>query len=132
MIEDQLKLSTPPSTYHAKSALLFSLIKHELARHAATCMSKDDGQKISLKQMKYEGHLLLDSKNVTECSNELRKNVITKMASDEVTAVAEDDPTIVTLGSVLLEKQGREKSTEVSQSMRLLARVVIEARKKPP
>ena len=81
--------------------------------------------------MKYEGYLLLASKNVTECSNELHKNVIAKMASDEVTGVAEDDPTIVTLGTVLLEKRGREKSTEVSQSMRLLARVVIEARKKP-
>ena len=104
-------------------------LKHELARHAANCMSKNNGQKISLKQMKYEGHLLLASKNVTGCSDELRQYVIGKMATDEVTAVAEVDPTIVTLGSALLEKRGREKSTEVSQSMRLLARVVIEARK---
>ena len=65
-----------------------------------------------------EEHLLLASKNVTGCSDELRQNVIAKV-----------DPTIVTLGSALLEKRGREQSTEVSQSMRLLARVVIEARK---
>lgn len=50
------------------------------------------------------------------------------MASDEVTAIAQTDETILTLGSALLEKRGREKALEVSQNMRLLARILMETR----
>ena len=55
--------------------------------------------------------------------------MISKMASDEITAVVETDVTILHLGSTLLEKRGRERATEVSQSMRLLARILLECRK---
>ena len=106
-------------------------LKHELARHALTCITKDDvdqPKKTSLKKLKYEGKLLLASNLLSGCSQQLSDNVISKMTSDEVTAVAETDATILTLGSAHLEKRGKEKATEVSQNMRLLARILIEAR----
>ena len=62
------------------------------------------------------------------CSPQLREHVLSKMASDDITAVARSDDTILIYGSALLEKRGRDKGNEVSQNMRVLARVVIEAR----
>ena len=106
-------------------------LKHELSRHATSCISKKDGKcKPSLRQMKYEGKLMLAATTAENgCTPQLREAVISKMASDEITAVAETDVTILDLGSALLEKRGREKATEVSQSMRLLARILLESRK---
>ena len=63
------------------------------------------------------------------CSPQLREHVLSKMASDDITAVAQSDDTILIYGSALLEKRGRDKANEISLNMRVLARVVIEARK---
>ena len=105
-------------------------LKHELSRHASTCiLKKDDRCKTSLKQLKYEGKLMLATTKDNGCIPQLRETVISKMASDEITAVAETDVTILNLGSALLEKRGKEKANEVSQNMRLLARILMETRK---
>ena len=92
--------------------------------------SHSETKKTGLKQLKYEGQLMLaTSQAQNSCSPQLREHVISEMASDEITAVARSDDTILIYGSALLEKRGRDKTNEVSQNMPVLARVVIEARK---
>ena len=69
-------------------------LKHELPRHATTCISREDGtsKKPCLKQLKYEGKLLLANVHTkVGCSPQLRENVLSKMISDETTAVAQSD-----------------------------------------
>lgn len=51
------------------------------------------------------------------------------MALDNISAVVQGDTTILTLGSELLEERGIEKAAEVSQQMRVLGRLLLEARK---
>ena len=51
------------------------------------------------------------------------------MTPDDVTAVVKTDPTILSVDSQMAENRGKEKAVEVSQKMRLLARVVLEMRK---
>ena len=81
--------------------------------------------------MQYEGTLLLASNNFPkECSKKkLSESVISTMALDNVSAVVKLDKTILTLGSDLIENRGIEKVGEVTQQMRVLARIVLEGRK---
>jgi hypothetical protein len=46
-----------------------------------------------------------------------------------ISITAQKDELILSMGSVLLEHRGSEKALEVSQKMRILARVVLEGRK---
>lgn len=59
----------------------------------------------------------------------LAEKVTSKMTHDSISLIAQSDETILKVGAQLLEKRGTEKSAEVSQKMRLLARVVQEGRK---
>lgn len=103
----------------------------ELSRHASMCMLQEgEERKISAKRLRYEGRLLLSgNEHPSGFSQELYDNVLSIMSTDDVSAVAQTDETILILGSSLIDKRGNEKGVEVSQQMRLLARVVIEARK---
>ena len=124
--------NTDPTMYLPWKECNGFFLKNKLSRHATTCLSRSHGEtkKRGLKQLKYEGQLMLATCQAqNSCSPQLREHVIAKMASDEITAVARSDDTILTYGSALLEKRGRDKASEVSQNMRVLARVAIEARK---
>ena len=68
--------------------------------------------------MQYEGTLLLASNNFPKgCSKKLSESVISTMVLDNVSAV------------VKYENRGIEKVGEVTQQMRVLARIVLEGRK---
>ena len=68
--------------------------------------------------MQYEGTLLLASNNLPKgCSKKLSESVISTMVLDNVSAV------------VKYENRGIEKVGEVTQQMRVLARIVLEGRK---
>jgi hypothetical protein len=102
----------------------------ELWRHAGKCQFKE-GEKPASKEMKFSGRHMLAGGQFTEgCSKLLASKVLSKMASDEITLIVQDDKTILTLGSQVLEKRGSEKSGDVSQKMHLLGRVEKEGRKK--
>ncbi|XP_028414257.1 uncharacterized protein LOC114537315 [Dendronephthya gigantea] len=106
-------------------------LAHELSRHGATCMrscESDKKEKPSAKRMRFDGKLLLAETNLEACSKQLQ-NVLLIMAHDDISAVAQADPTILAVGSDMVDQKGVEKATEISQKMRLLARVLIEMRK---
>lgn len=99
--------------------------------HAPKCPFQEGvgGNKVASKRMQYEGRFILSSNKFPEgCSEQLSKNVISIMALDSISIVAQQDKTILNLGSALIEKRGNQKAVEVSQQMRLLARVVMETR----
>ena len=73
--------------------------------------------------------MLLPKKSPEGCSEQLSENAISIMALDSTSLVAQQDKTILTLGSARIEKRGNRKAVEVPQQMRLLARVFMEARK---
>jgi hypothetical protein len=105
-------------------------LSDELWRHAPKCPFKDETTSTGSKRMKYEGRFILASSNSpTGCSELLSENVIAKMSHNAISILVQNDPTILRLGSQLLDKRGTEKSNEVSQKMRLLGRIVQEGRK---
>ena len=80
--------------------------------------------------MKYEGRsLLAGGKFPDGCTKLLAEQVVSKMVYDKISKTAQKDKLILTTGSALLEHRGSEKALEVSQKMRILARVVLEGRK---
>ena len=101
-------------------------LKHELSRHATSCISKKEGKyKPSLRQMKYEGKLMLAATTTENgCSPQLREAVISKMASDEITAVAETNFTILHLGRALLENGQRKGHRSVPKYATACANLV--------
>jgi hypothetical protein len=80
--------------------------------------------------MQHAGRLLLAANNYpTGASQQLSDNVLWIMALDDISAVVRTDETILMVGSTLIENHGNEKAVEVSQQMRLLARLLINVRK---
>jgi hypothetical protein len=103
----------------------------ELWRHAEKCPFKENSEKTASRQMKSSArHMLAAGQFTKGCSKLLSEKVLSKMTYDEVSLIVQGDETILTVGSRMLEKRGTEKAAEVSQKMRLLGRVVKEARKK--
>ena len=121
-------MDTNPSNYLHCTYCHGFIQKDELWRHAPKCPFQEGvgGNKVASKRMQYEGRFILSSNKFPEgCSEQLSKNVISIMAFDSISLVAQQDKTILNLGSALIEKRGNQKAVEVSQQMRLLARVVM-------
>jgi hypothetical protein len=105
--------------------------KKDLYRHSPNCPLAEnvDQQNVRSKKLQYAGKLLLASnKFPTGCSQTLSDRVLSIMALDDVSTVAQSDETILMVGSTLIEKRGSEKAVEVSQQMRLLGRLLIKGR----
>ena len=66
--------------------------------------------------------------NSLDCSVELSVAVLEKMNRDDVADIAKNDTLILTLGSILLSGKGQKKAHLVSQTMRLLSRLVMQLR----
>ena len=80
--------------------------------------------------MRHAERLLLAANNYpTGASQQLSDNVLSIMALDDISAVVQSDETILMVGSTLIENRCNEKAVEVSQQMRLLARLLINVRK---
>ena len=104
--------------------------KKDLYRHCPKCPFAEDGnQMIRSKKLQHAGRLLLAAnKYPTGASQQLSDNVISIMAMDDVSAVVKTDETILRVCSTLIENRGNEKAVEVSQQMRILARLLIKVR----
>ena len=91
-------------------------------------MADEKGKNPSTRRTRHDGQILLASSKVkaTAHSKLLEDSVLPIMAPDDITAVVKTDPTILSVGSQMAENRGKEKAVEVSQEMRLLARVVLE------
>jgi hypothetical protein len=76
-----------------------------------------------------EARLLLPSS--IEASKGLKENVISRMAGDEITIVARNDPLIIKLGEKLYQRHGSQRHlfAHISQKMRELGRFLISARR---
>ena len=102
----------------------------DLARHGKTCQENNSAENTSKKQMRYDAILLLSGNEFPSgASQELSDHVLSMMALDDVTALVKADQTILLVGSRLIDKRGKRKAAEVSQQMRILGRMVKEARK---
>ena len=76
----------------------------------------------------YEGKLLIAGGKFPDgCSKLLSEKVLATMAHDSVGLAVKSDKTILTL--CMLEKKGAYKLNEISPKMRLLGRILVEARK---
>ncbi|XP_028415486.1 uncharacterized protein LOC114538508 [Dendronephthya gigantea] len=123
---------TDPKQYLPCTGCNGFFLAHELTRHAATCLRSDEpaGGKVkpSAKRMQFDGKLLLAGGGASECSKQLQ-SILKIMARDDISAVAQADPTILAVGSDMVEQKGKEKAIAISQKMRLLARVLVEMRR---
>ena len=101
-----------------------------MRRHNPNCPFAGESDKnVTSKKLQHVGRLLLASnKFPTGSSQQLSDNVLPIMALDNISSVVRQDDTILMVGSTLIENRGNEKSVEVSQQMRLLARVLIQVR----
>ena len=80
--------------------------------------------------MQYEGKLLIAGGKFPDgCSKLLSEKVLATMAHDSISLAVKSDKTILTLGSEMLEKKGADKPNEISQKMRLMGRILVEAGK---
>ncbi len=106
--------------------------RKDLHRHSSKCPFAEgaDQANIRSKKMQHAGRLLLAANNYpTGASQQLSDTVLSIMALDDISAVVRTDETILMVGSTLIENRGNEKAVEVSQQMRLLARLLINVRK---
>lgn len=96
----------------------------EMWRHVKTCMLKDD--KLDSRTVQERSEMLFYSNKCAKgASVELHGFVLEKMFHDEITDVVFQDTLITTLGSFLLSSQGLKKGNNISQRMRLLARLLL-------
>ena len=78
--------------------------------------------------MQNAGRLLASNQFPVAASQQLKNNVLSIMTVDEIGSVARSDDNILLIGSSEIETRGNEKAGEVSQLMRLLARLLIKTR----
>ncbi|XP_028410642.1 uncharacterized protein LOC114533333 [Dendronephthya gigantea] len=104
--------------------------KKDLYRHCPKCpFAQEINHTMKSKKLQHAGRLLLAAnKFPSGASQQLSDNVLAIMAMDDVSAVVRTDETILRVGSTLIEKRGNEKAVEVSQQMRILARLLIKVR----
>ncbi len=102
----------------------------ELWRHASKCPLRCEEDNHSSRSMQYEGKLLIAGGKFPDGSSKLLSDkVLATMAHDSISLAVKSDKTILTLGSEMLEKKGADKPNEISQKMRLMGRILVEAGK---
>lgn len=106
------------------------LQKHELWRHVSKCpfnetRSSEDGAQH--RKLQFESEMLLYG-STDSSTAAFRDSVLAVMRHDDISFVAKRDELIIKVGAMLFEKDGSAKATNITQCMRSLARLLIEAR----
>ena len=103
--------------------------RQELWKHTASCKVKSsvEGQSSTMQK-----HIQVNSKLILlgglKGSNTMLNNVLATMR-DELTAVVKSDEVILGVGKLLVEKHGVTNAQDTTQTMRELARLLIQLRR---
>ena len=105
------------------------LHKNELWRHTQKCSFKSSENERGAYSLAQHSNLLLYPHTTTPgCNVELHEAVLAKMNNDEIANVVKKDSLILSFGSFLLSGKGVKKSGNISQTMRLLGRLLQQLR----
>jgi len=99
-------------------------VQTELYRHGQCCRFRPDNA-MDNKMMSAGRALLAGSVKDGRFNADLEEYVFSRMRFDRVRSAAIADPLIVQLGSLLFEKQGHKRASDISARMRELARLLI-------
>jgi len=103
------------------------IMRHDMWKHVKTCPLKT--QEAPEQDLIAQANLILYSnKYCTGATRELKELILSGMLKDQVTEVVIKDQLICTYGSFLLQSSGIKRSNEISQRMRILARLVLRLR----
>ena len=103
------------------------LLKSDLWKHVQGCPFK--GESVDEKNLITQAQLLLYSNKYAQgASQELKELVLESMVRDEITSVVKEDDLICTYGSSMLMSSGIKRSHEISQRMRISARLLLALR----
>ena len=108
------------------------IYQDQLKRHVKHCKLRsdcieDEGSSGVIKQ----GELLYPNKTAVEGSSvELEEFVLRVMENDHIASVVKTDSLLLQYGSFLLCGKGAKRPSDISQSMRIIARLLIKLREK--
>lgn len=92
-------------------------------KHVKTCLLKTEEAPET--DLIAQANLILYSNNYcTAASHEMKGLILSGMLKDEVTQLVIKDELICTYGLFLLQSSGIKRANEISQTMRILARLV--------
>ena len=101
--------------------------KRKLKKHMVRCTEKPDGLKIGRNVQSLASMFLY----TPDCASDALKLILDKMLVDDVSRCVKSDPTIIKYGNKMCSKLRLEGDQQhhISNKMRELARLVLEARK---
>ena len=114
-----------PNDYKPCPYCLVFVTKKEMWRHVKTC-KKNNKSDEALTVLGKSEMLLYPNRYSEGASKELTQLVLSKMNNDSISEIVSSDKLITTFGSFLLSSHGLRKGGNISQRMRILARVLVE------
>ncbi|XP_057310698.1 uncharacterized protein LOC130648660 [Hydractinia symbiolongicarpus] len=117
-------VKSQPSEYLPCKYCYAFLHQAQLSRHCRNCSFKDMKSCEQENIIKQSELLIYPNRAIPGASLDLEEFVIRKMKKDELTELVKKDFIIVTYGSFLISGKGRRATGEVSQRMRILARLL--------
>lgn len=140
----QIILMRRPHTFHdldyedygpCPLCLGYVLLK-DIWRHTHyRCIARDSGQAqggSGKGELQIQSQILANNKKMSGASEELKRHVLAKMRSSNISRIAKSDGAILELGNVWLKKVGGQRKSIVSSKMLSSSRMVDELRKLCP
>ena len=99
-----------------------------LWHHAKTCPYADREDTSKRRTVRAESSALLHAYQFKSGSERFRKDILNNLIHDKISEVLKADPIILQFGMLKYEKLGKQQDEYIRQSMRVLARVLIQLR----
>lgn len=121
-----------PNNYGPCPDCLGFIEKKYLWLHSRRCKYRNKGKKESFKRnIKAESSSLIITAVSRKTTSAFRKDILSYLVNDDITEVVIRDELICQFGMLMNEKYGSNQKDYVRQSMRIIARLVLQIREEP-